>query len=316
MFIKVLLGVLVLLFLNYFVIFIKDYIKANKEGTLEKESKSKFATFGILGTVFNFFDTLGIGSFATSTASFKLGKMMPDKKIPGTLNVGTTSSVFFEALIFISIVKVDYLTLVVLIGATMLGAYFGASIVSKLPEIKIQWSMGVALFIVAFLMFAGFINLFTMDGVDIGLRGIKLGIGFVWCFVVGVAACLGIGQYAPIMAMSFVLGLSPLTAYPLMTGATAFMQTISGAKYVKEGQYHRKASLAYAICGPIGVVIAAFLVKNMPIGLLQKVIFVVVIYTAVQMIRSGLKGRKKASVPGEDSIAETVPETVHVGQPH
>lgn len=312
MFIKVLLGVLVLLFLNYLVIFMKDYAKAKKEGTLENESRGKFYTFGILGAIFNFFDTLGIGSFATSTATFKLGKMMPDKKIPGTLNVGTTASVFLEAFVFISIVKVDYLTLVVLIGATMLGAYFGAAIVSKLPEIKIQWGMGIALFIVAFLMFAGFINLFTMNGVAIGLRGVKLIIGFVWCFVVGVAACLGIGQYAPIMAMSFVLGLSPLTAYPLMTGATAFMQTISGAKYVKEGQYHRKASLAYLICGPIGVAIAALLVKNMPIDLLKKVIFVVVIYTAIQMIRSGLKSRREATLVKNEAVAETA----NVGQTH
>jgi len=292
MFIKIILGVLVLLFLNYLRIFIKDYLKAKKEGNLEDISPKKTASFGIIGTIVNFFDTLGIGSFALSTATFKIGKMMPDKKIPGTLNVGTTSSVFVEAFIFITIVKVDYLTLVVLIAATMLGAYFGASVVSRLSEAKIQLAMGVALFVVAFLMFAGFISLFEMNGVEMGLRGTKLAIGFVWCFVVGVAACLGIGQYAPIMAMSFVLGLSPLTAYPLMTGATAFMQTISGAKYVKEGQYHRKASMAFLICGPIGVVIAAFIVKNMPIAMLQKVIFFVVIYTAIQMLRSWMKSRK------------------------
>ncbi|WP_217588621.1 sulfite exporter TauE/SafE family protein [Lentibacillus saliphilus] len=295
MFIKVLLVVLFLLFLNYAVIFLKDYFKAKKENKLEDISKPKFFAFGIMGTVFNFFDTLGIGSFALSTSAFKIGKMMPDKKIPATLNVGTTASVFFEALIFISIVQVDILTLVVLIGATMLGAYFGAAIVSRMSEVKIQWGMGIALFIVAFLMFAGFINLFTMDGLDIGLRGVKLGIGFVWCFVVGVAACLGIGQYAPIMAMSFVLGLSPLTAYPLMTGATAFMQTISGSKYVKEEQHHRKASMAYFIFGPLGVLVAAFIVKNMPLDLLQKVIFLVVIYTAIRMLQSGWKSRKEAA---------------------
>jgi hypothetical protein len=43
-----------------------------------------------VGFVTAFFDTLGIGSFATTTTAFKLRTMVPVKLMPGTLNVGHT----------------------------------------------------------------------------------------------------------------------------------------------------------------------------------------------------------------------------------
>jgi hypothetical protein len=43
-----------------------------------------------VGLFTNFFDTLGIGSFAPTTALFRLMRMVDDLLIPGTLNVGHT----------------------------------------------------------------------------------------------------------------------------------------------------------------------------------------------------------------------------------
>ena len=40
----------------------------------------------LIGFVTNFFDTLGIGSFATTTTLYKLTQMVPDERLPGTLN--------------------------------------------------------------------------------------------------------------------------------------------------------------------------------------------------------------------------------------
>lgn len=289
--IKIILGLLVLLTIYFLIIFIQDYRKAKKDGKLEEGNN--FVTFSVIGFIANFFDTLGIGSFATSTSVFKLGKLMPDKMIPGTLNVATTTSVVMEALIFMTLVKVDILTLVLMIGFSMLGAYFGASIVSKLPEVKIQFAMGAALVIVAFLMLAGFLNIFPMGGAAIGLRGVKLVIGCTVCFILGITNCVGIGMYAPIMALSFAIGLSPLVAFPLMMGSTAFLQPVASAKFIKEGMYHRKASLAYSIFGVLGVLVAAFIVKSLPINVLKILVFIVVIYTALMMFRSAIKSTKK-----------------------
>ena len=41
-----------------------------------------------IGFITNFFDTLGIGSFATTTTIYKLRKLVPDERIPGTMLVG------------------------------------------------------------------------------------------------------------------------------------------------------------------------------------------------------------------------------------
>lgn len=282
--------VLVLLTSVFLYVFAKDYLKAKQEDRIENEGK--FWVFGLIGMIVNFFDTLGIGSFALATSTFKIGKMMNDKLIPGTLNVATTTSVVAEALIFMTIVKVDILTLVLMIAFSMVGAYCGAGIVSKLPEKKIQLAMGTALIAVAILMLCGFLEVFPMEGKAIGLTGIKLAIGCVVCFILGITNCVGIGMYAPIMALSFALGLSPLVAFPLMMGSTAFLQPICSLKFIKEGVYHRKASLAFSIFGVVGVLIAAYIVKSLPVDILKRVVFVVVLYTSANMFRSALKKDK------------------------
>jgi uncharacterized membrane protein YfcA len=76
----------------------------------------------LVGFVTNFFDTLGIGSFAPTTSIFKLKRMVPDERIPGTLNVGHALPTVAEALVFIAIVNVGMATLACLIAASVLGA--------------------------------------------------------------------------------------------------------------------------------------------------------------------------------------------------
>ena len=83
-----------------------------------------------LGFVTNFFDALGIGSFATSTAAFRLFKMVPDRVIPGTLNAGHTLPTVAQAFIFTSVIPVDILTLLSMIAAAVLGAWLGAGMVA------------------------------------------------------------------------------------------------------------------------------------------------------------------------------------------
>ena len=63
----------------------------------------------LLGAVVSFFDTLGIGCFAPTTAWFKFRKMVPDRLIPPTLVVGLTPPAMAESVIFLILlgVKVD-----------------------------------------------------------------------------------------------------------------------------------------------------------------------------------------------------------------
>src|SRR5512138_1511437 len=89
---------------------------------------------GVIGFVTNFFDTLGIGSFAPTTAIFKLLRRMPDERIPGTLNAGHALPTVVQALIFVAVVTVDVVTLVSMILAAVLGALVGVRIVARLPR--------------------------------------------------------------------------------------------------------------------------------------------------------------------------------------
>lgn len=293
MIIQGLLIALAILSVWFLYIFLKDFIKAKKEGRIEKEGNVPL--FGVLGTVINFFDALGIGSFAVATGVFKIGKIIDDKLIPGTLNVATTTSLIAEAFIYMSIVQVDPLTLLLTIICAMLGAYVGASIVTKLPKKKIQIGMGSALIIVAILMILGMVGMLSMNGSAIGLRGFKLFIACVVCFILGMTNCIGIGMFAPTMAMAALLGLSPIIAYPIMTGGSAFLQPIASYKFIKENSYNRKLSIVWTVCGVIGVLIAGFLVKSLPIAILKMVVIVVVIYTSISMFVSALKKPAKSN---------------------
>src|SRR5436190_17698716 len=98
-----------------------------------------------VGWLTNFLDQLGIGSFATTTSLFRAFKMVPDRVIPGTLNVGHTLPTVVEALVTVAIIPVDTVTLFSMIAASVLGAWLGAGVVAKWPKRYVQIGMGCAL---------------------------------------------------------------------------------------------------------------------------------------------------------------------------
>ncbi|MCT8975745.1 sulfite exporter TauE/SafE family protein [Clostridium sp. CX1] len=289
MVIKIVLGLLVVMTVYFAIIFFSDYAKASKQGNIEKTS---FFALGAVGFVTNFLDTLGIGSFAPTTALLKFFKLTKDRTIPGTLNVACTIPVVVEALIFITVIKVETVTLFAMLAAATLGAFIGAGIVSKLDEKKVQVGMGVALLIVALTMLASQLKLMPIGGEAIGLTGGKLIIAVIGNFILGALMTLGIGLYAPCMALVFALGMSPKVAFPIMMGSCAFLMPVASAKFVKEGAYDRKASLAITLFGVVGVLIAAYIVKELPLKVLTWLVIVVIIYTSGMMFKSASKPKE------------------------
>src|SRR5450631_4799801 len=116
----------------------------------------------VIGLVTDFFDTLGIGSFAPTTAIYKLRRIVADELIPGTLNVGHTPSAITESLIFVTAILVDPLLLVATVGSAAAGAWLGAGVVARLPRRAIQATMGAALLIAGCVFTA--INLGALPG--------------------------------------------------------------------------------------------------------------------------------------------------------
>ena len=277
---------LVILSIFFIYVLSKDVIKHRK--VLENISVVKTA---LIGFIVNFFDVLGIGAFAPQTALLKFTKQTEDRILPGTLNVSNTIPVLIQALIFIQIVEVESVTLISMLLSAAAGAILGAGIVAKLPVRKIQLTMGFALLVTAFFMLSGQMNWIQNGGEAIGLSGGKLALAIGANFILGAFMTVGIGLYAPCMALVYALGMSPLVAFPIMMGSCAFLMPPASAKFIKEGAYNRKASVSMAIPGIIAVLIAAFLIKSLPLNTLRWVVIVVIIYTSLVMFKSALNNR-------------------------
>ncbi|MCT4509369.1 MAG: sulfite exporter TauE/SafE family protein [Tepidibacter sp.] len=388
---KILLGIMIASGIPFTFMLIKAYMERKAEGRLEEES---FIKIGLIGALANFFDTLGLSSFAIETSLFKNFNLVSDEKLPGTLNVGATIPTLFQACIFIAAVKVDTLTLFSMIFAALAGAVIGAGLISKLPKKTIQLAMGIALFSMAIILLAGQLNLFPvggkslaepfdgvknglvyktmeieetkemsqasslkiskvlkdnkvvkdgdvikemsetvsseikqiletsgikidenvvnlkikeitqisevkdgkvvkqmvtfkrMTGVPIGVVGTKLIIALIGNFVFGALNTLGIGLFAPCMTMVYLLGMAPIAAFPIMMGSCALLLPFAGMKFIKEDSHSAKASIGVSIMGPIGVVIAAYLVKSMNVSVLKWLLIFVVVYTTIMMFKS------------------------------
>ncbi len=260
-------------------------------------SESKGFHFWIrtaVGFVTNFLDTLGIGSFATTTSTFKFLRGVKDEAIPGTLNVGHAIPTAAEALIFIAIVTVDMRTLIAMIAAAVLGAWLGAGVVARWPRRTVQIGMGFALICAAGLFLMKQLNLFPEGGASFSLEGTRFGIGLIGNFALGALMTLGIGLYAPCMILVSLLGMDPKAAFPIMMGSCAFLMPAGSMRFIKSGRYDWNAALGLTIGGVPGVLIAAYLVKSLPLKYVIWLVIVVVLYTAAMMLRSALKESRAA----------------------
>src|SRR5688572_5733591 len=197
--------------------------------------------------VANFFDTLGIGSFATTTSMSKLWNIMPDEKIPGTLNVGYVLATVVQAVIFMTIVEVEFTTLVLIIGAAVVGAFMGAGVVAGFSRRQVQVGMGLALLAASALMVLSLSGQGPAPGVALGLSGFKLGIAIVISTVLGALMMLGIGFYAPCLIMISLLGMDPRASYPIMMGACAFLMPSGSIQFIRKRSYDLRTAMAFLI---------------------------------------------------------------------
>jgi uncharacterized membrane protein YfcA len=245
----------------------------------------------LIGFITDFFDTLGIGSFAPTTALFKFTKTVPDEHIPGTLNVGHALPTIAEALIFISVVQVDVATLVTMIVASVAGAWLGAGVVARLPRRGVQIGMGIALVVAALLFLRSALAVNGDHGTATGLTGGVLAFAILANFILGALMTLGIGLYAPALILVSLLGMNPLTAFPIMMGSCAFLMPTASVRFMRLRAYSWKAALGLTLGGIPGVLIAAYLVKSLPLNVIRWLVIVVVLYAAVSMLRSAYRER-------------------------
>ena len=247
----------------------------------------------LVGFVTIFLDTLGIGCFATITFCYKVRNMVPDELIPGTLNIGVTLAAVAEAYIYLT-VDVEPVTLGSLIAAAAIGSWLGAGVVAHWPRRKIQIGMGAVLLATAGFGLARQFGLLQGGGELLGVSGIKLGLGIAATFLLGALMTLGIGFFAPCMMIIFLLGMNLKTAFPIMMASTAFVGTVGSIQFIRKARYSLGPALGLMLGGIPGVLIAAYIVKEIPLDWLRWLVIFILAYTSIMMLRTASRERARA----------------------
>ena len=249
----------------------------------------------LLGSVVSFFDTLGIGSFAPTTAWMKFRKMVPDRLIPPTMLVGLTPPVFAESIIFLILlgVGVDPVLLVGCAIAVLLGGLLGAPLVARASVWIVQLTVAVGLVLAAGAYAMTNLQLFPGGGTAASLP-LALTIAAIAAnFLFGVLLNFGIGNYAPTLITLSLRGMNPRLIFPIMAAGAAVMGAGACVRHIQMGRMDLRVVVGLGLGGIPAVIVAALIVKTMPLDILRWLVTVVVLYTAIVMFRAALSGRRE-----------------------
>lgn len=257
--------------------------------------KPIFQRFG-LGMIIGFFtdfgDTLGIGSFATTTAAFRATHYVnDDRKLPGTLNAMHAIPVIVEALFFITAVKVELMTLIPMTTAAVIGAYIGTHVTRKWHAPTVQRVMAGALLIAVIIMI---VRMITTPGADNtmdvhGLHGWWLVLGVVFNLGIGILMTMGLGNYAPELIFFSLMGVNPAVAFPVMMLDAALIMPTTAWNVIKMDRVSWRGFAGVAIGGVLGVIVAAKFFTSMDVELLKKLIIGVSLWTVYGLLRDSFK---------------------------
>lgn len=260
-----------------------------------KQKKPIFQRFGLgmlIGFITDFGDTLGIGSFATTTAAFRATHYIDDdRQLPGTLNAMHAIPVMVEALFFITAVKVELSTLLPMTTAAVVGAYVGTHVTKNWHAPTVQRVMSAALFIAVVIMI---VRMITNPGADNaltvhGLHGWWLVLGIVFNLGVGILMTMGLGNYAPELIFFSLMGVNPAIAFPVMMLDAALIMPTTAWNVIRMDRISWRGFAGVTIGGILGVIVAAKFFTSMDVQLLKLLIIVVSLWTAFGLFRDSFK---------------------------
>jgi len=253
-----------------------------------------------VGAVVNFFDTLGIGSFAPTTAWLKFRRLVPDRLLPQTMLVGLTPPSMMQALIFLILlgVMVDPVLLVGCVLALLIGGLLGAPLVARSRVWVVQSVVAVALLLAALMYTLINLQLMPGGGTANSLPLYLMVAAIAANFVFGLLLNFGVGNYAPTLVMLSLMGMDPRLCFPIMAGGAALTGAGASIRHIQMGEIDMRIVVGLAIGGIPAVLVAAFLVKEMPLETLRWLVILVVLYAAAVMIRSAITGRREHRAEG------------------
>ncbi|MDP8995265.1 MAG: sulfite exporter TauE/SafE family protein [Pseudomonadota bacterium] len=258
----------------------------------------------LLGAITNFFDTLGIGSFAPTMAWFKFRRLVADRLIPSTMLVGHTLPTMTQAVIFLVLLgaAVDPVLLVGSVLALLAGGLVGAPLVAAARVHVVQTVVGIALLVAAFFYALSNLGLMPGGGTASTLPPVLLVAAIAGSFGLGILLNFGIGNYAPTLAMLSLMGMDPRLCFPIMAAGAGLTMAGASVRHIRLGAIDLRIVLSMALGGIPAVLIAAFIVKEMPIEWLRWLVCVVVVYAAAVMLRAAALARRAAAAEREAPI--------------
>ena len=256
-----------------------------------------------VGAVTNFFDTLGIGSFAPTIAWFRFRHLVEDRLIPLTMLVGYTIPSILQGVIFLILLgmKVDPWLLLACMIAMVAGGFAGVPIAARSPIRLVQGIVGAALLIAAFFYSLSNLGWMPAGGTATTLPLSLSVITVAAHFGLGILLSFGVGNYAPTLAMLSLMGMDPRLAFPIMAAAAGFAGTTASARCLRSVKLDLRLVLGLAIGAIPAVLVAAFIVKEMPLTMLRWLVVVVVTYAGVTLLVTA--SRRAKLVP--DNAAQT-----------
>jgi uncharacterized membrane protein YfcA len=279
----VLLGVVGVIFLA---VWIPSLLRASRN---ERVRPNPWELF--VGFVTDFFDTLGIGSFATTTTLYRAGRTIDDRLLPGTLNVGHALPTILQAFIYIQSVEVEMTTLVAMIVAAVAGSLLGAPIVARWPRRNVQLGMGSALLVLVGVLV--YRQLWTEPTAGtVGLSGGLFAFGVLANFVLGALMTIGVGLYAPCLVLVSMLGMNPSAGFPIMMGSCAFLMPLASVPFIRQMCYSPRATLGLALAGLPAVYVAWKFVTSLDLYWVKWLVAFVVVYTAITLLRAAAREKK------------------------
>jgi uncharacterized membrane protein YfcA len=253
----------------------------------------------VMSAVTSFFDALGIGCFAPTTAYLKFRRLVPDDLIPATMVSGYALAAAVEGFVFITGVEVDTLLLGAAIAASVLGALFGVSVAARLPIRPIRLTLGLGLLIAAATFSLSNLGLMPHGGTATSLPPAAFALVVGVSFALGVLMNLGIGNFAPTLILISLLGMNPKAAFPIMMGSAALLMVTSSVRIVRTRPVNLGLVLGMALGGAPAVLVAAFIVKTLPLDILRWGVVAVVTYTGAVMLHAAVSRTEATAASSE-----------------
>lgn len=266
------------------------FFKLSRQSS-EPLSLVQYIKLGLSGIIAFIADTLGVGSFAVNVALAKIMGTFHDDEMPAVNNGAQVIPGTIESLFFINVVNVDLTTFLTLIAGTCLGGLLGGFVVSQLSKQAIRLAMICSFALIIILLLSHQFRWLPVGGDLTELHSWKLVVGFFAMTICGALTSVGVGLFVMVQGVLFLMNVSPVVAFPIMTAAGAMQQPLTTLMFLQKNKIPLKKTLILSLAGCIGVMITIPVFKQLTITWLHLLLLGILIYNFFAVSRTYLRSR-------------------------